>query len=148
MDDKGKQTAPSAALRGWVRRARADCYMSLRELEAIADRIDAELVELPKSADGEYIHVGDVVYLDDGRKAEVRRIQLSERENSICFDVCGDFFSLWPENLTHTAPDSFERIADELDAWCNRVDVDGDACGKPRVLAERIRKLAKEQGDE
>ena len=112
-------------------------------------RIDAELVELPKSADGAPIHVGDTVYLDDGRKAEVRRIQLSERENSICFDVCGDFFSLWPENLTHTAPDSLERIADELEAWCDRVDVDGDACDKPRALAERIRKLAaKEQTNE
>ena len=37
-------------------------------IEAIADRIDAELaeryVELPKDADGEYIHVGDV--LTDG----------------------------------------------------------------------------------
>jgi hypothetical protein len=111
------------------------------ELRALADRIDRELVELPRDADGAPIHVGDTVYLDDGRKAEVRRIQLSERENSICFDVCGDFFSLWPEHLTHTAPDSFERIADELDAWCDRVDVDGDACEKPRALAERIRKL-------
>ena len=88
------------------------------------------------------------MYLDDGRKAEVRRIQLSERENSIHFDVCGDFFSFWPEHLTHTAPDSFERIADELVAWCNSVDVDGDACDKPRDIADRIRKLAKEQGDE
>lgn len=111
-------------------------------LYALADRIDAEMVELPRDRDGVPIHVGDTVYLDDGRKAEVRRIQLSEREDSICFDVCGDFFSFWPEHLTHTAPDSFERIADELDAWCDRVDVDGDACDKPRDLADRIRKLA------
>ena len=108
----------------------------------LADRIDAEMVELPKDADGVPIHVGDTVYLDDGRKAEVRRIQLSERENSICFDVCGDFFSLWPEHLTHTAPDSFERIAEELEAWCDRVDVDGDACDVPRDIVERIRRLA------
>jgi hypothetical protein len=118
------------------------------ELRALADRIDSEMVELPRDADGAPIHVGDTVYLDDGRKAEVRRIQLSERENSICFDVCGDFFSLWPEHLTHTAPDSFERIADELDAWCDLVDVDGDACEKPRGIAERIRKLTKEQTNE
>ena len=120
----------------------------IAELRRIADRIDAELVELPKDADGVPIHVGDTVYLKDGRKAEVRRIQISERENSICFDVCGDFFSLWPENLTHTAHDSFERIADELEAWCDRADVDGDACDKPRDLADRIRKLAKEQANE
>ena len=107
-----------------------------------ADLIDHEMVELPKDKDGRPIHVGDTVYLDDGRKAEVRRIQLSERENSICFDVCGDFFSFWPEHLTHTAPDSFERIADELEAWCDSVDVDGDACDVPRDLAKRIRRLA------
>lgn len=113
-------------------------------LYALANRVDNEMVKLPKDRDGVPIHVGDTVYLDDGRKAEVRRIQLSERENSIHFDVCGDFFSFWPEHLTHTAHDSFERIADELDAWCNSVDVDGDACDKPRDIVERIRKLAKE----
>ena len=133
-------------IRDFVKRSYEDEYMDPKELLAIADRVDRELVELPKSADGEYIHVGDTVYLDDGRKAEVRRIQLSERENSICFDVCGDFFSFWPEHLTHTRPDSFERIADELVAWCDRVDVDGDACEKPRDLVERIRKLAKREG--
>lgn len=61
MDDRSEQTAPSAALRGWVRRARTDCHMSLRELEAIADHIDRELVELPKDAHGEYIRVGDTL---------------------------------------------------------------------------------------
>ena len=33
---------------------------------AIADRIDAEMVELPKSADGETIHIGDVMEWDNG----------------------------------------------------------------------------------
>ena len=36
------------------------------------------------------------------------------------------------------------KISEELVEWCDRVDVDGDACGKPRNLVERIRKLAKE----
>lgn len=35
----------------------------------IANRIDSEMVELPKTADGVPIHVGDTVYLDDVRKA-------------------------------------------------------------------------------
>ena len=39
-------------------------------------------------------------------------------------------------------PDSLDRIADELEKWCDHVDVDGDACGKPRALVERIRRLA------
>lgn len=33
------------------------------ELLALADRIDAEMVELPKDRDGAPIHVGDTVYL-------------------------------------------------------------------------------------
>lgn len=36
------------------------------------------------------------------------------------------------------------KISEELVEWCNSVDVDGDACDTPRVLADRIRKLAKE----
>ena len=58
------------------------------KLGALIERVDAELVELLKDADGIPIHLGDTVYLDDGRKAEVRRIQLSERGNIIVFTVC------------------------------------------------------------
>lgn len=50
-----------------------------------------------------------------------------------------------PDVLTHERPDSWERIADELDAWCDRVDVDRDACGEPRELARRIRRLAERE---
>ena len=110
--------------------------------------IDEHYQLLPKDRDGVPIHVGDTVYLDDGRKAEVRRIQLSERENSICFDVCGDFFSLWPENLTHTAPDSFERIADELDNFADANYASGLLKQGIKDFAERIHKLAKEQTNE
>lgn len=43
----------------------------------------------------------------------------------------------------HTKPaDTPASLADELEAWCDAVDVDGDACDKPRALAERIRRLA------
>lgn len=36
---------PSARIREWVRRARADEHMDLRELDAIADELDAEVAE-------------------------------------------------------------------------------------------------------
>ena len=109
------------------------------ELRALADRIDAEMVELPKDRDGVPIHVGDTVYPDDGRKAEVARIQLSEREDSIGFTLCGDFFALWPEDLTHTRPDSLEHIARDLEDWA-----EGNISGSAQSFANRIRKLAKE----
>lgn len=37
--------SPSARIREWVRRARADEHMDLRELDAIADDLDAEVAE-------------------------------------------------------------------------------------------------------
>ena len=44
-------------------------------LYKLADRIDAEMVELPKSADGEYIHVGDVMeWCDSGETLTVEGI--------------------------------------------------------------------------
>lgn len=112
--------------------------------DELADRIDAEMMELPRDRDGSPIHVGDTVYLDDGRTAKVTRIQLSEREHSIGFTVCGDFFALWPEDLTHTRPDSLERIADELEDWSedNRINGDGEVFERARQFSDRIRKLA------
>lgn len=116
------------------------------ELRALADRIDAEMTELPCDKDGAPIHVGDTVYLDDGRKAEVNRIAFTRDKTSIDLWMCdkGSFlFSAAQRDITHTAPDSWERIANELDAW-----VDRPASYKEHkefhTFAERIRKLAKE----
>ena len=155
MDDESEQKAPSAALRGWVRRARADCHMSLRELDAIADKIDNELVELPKDADGVPIHVGDTVYetLDDEEGSAVKSITLYEDGTSAVTTLLrGIKACVSPADLTHTSPDSLESIASGLD------DMVDDMLGQDTVItstlselrdfADRIRKLAKEQGDE
>ena len=53
-------------IRDFVKRSYEDEYMDPKELLALADRIDRELVELPKDADGEYIHIGDVMEWDNG----------------------------------------------------------------------------------
>ena len=75
MDEKNEQKTTSAALRDWTRRARADGLMDLSELDAITDRIDAEMVELPKDGDGEYIHIGDVMeWCDSGETLTVEGI--------------------------------------------------------------------------
>lgn len=117
---------------------------SFDKLCALADRIDAELVELPLDRDGASIHVGDTVYLKDGRKAEVTRIDLMPTNTCIVYwtsdkkDV-----AYLPSAISHKQTDSFERIADELDAW-----VDRPASYKEHkefhTFADRIRKLAKE----
>lgn len=134
-------------IRDFVKRSYEDEYMDPKELLTIADRVKRETVELPRDKDWVPIHVGDKVYLEDGRKAEVSRIILGQKKTSIDLWMCdkGCFlFSVAQRDITHTAPDSLERIADELVEWCNSVDVYGDVCEKPRDLVERIRKLAKE----
>ena len=113
---------------------------------SVADRIDREMVELPRDRDGVPIHVGDTVYLDNGSKADVESIQFNQDENSVVFIVRGRGF--FPTSLTHKRPDSLGRIADELDEWrvaasedCRIKAIDEDIV---RDLAERSRKLAKE----
>lgn len=130
----------SDEIRSFVKRSYADEHMDPRELLAIADRADRELVELPKDADGVPIHVGDTVYgCISGRKSQATGLRLEDAWVILTNHGFGE-----PHIFTHSSPDSWERIADELDAWCDRVDVDGDACDRPRDLADRIRKLAKE----
>lgn len=66
-------------------RRQANCIRSLNskthtykdpcKIERLADRIDAEMVELPKDADGEYIHIGDVMeWCDSGETLTVEGI--------------------------------------------------------------------------
>lgn len=122
-------------------------------LHAIADRIDAEMAELPRGKDGEPINVGDVVYGEDGRAWRVRGVTIGEKSQAHPDHViratsdAGEWRYLKPEWLTHGRPDSWGRIADELDAWCDRADAGGRACDEPRSFAVRIRRLAEREGD-
>lgn len=130
---------------GYFEQRNGDCEW----FHAIADRIDAELVELPKDADGVPIHVGDTVYLKDGRKYHVSRVNIVRDHTSIDVHPCGTgrlFLSIEPTRFTHTAPDSWERIADELDEQAGSLTKDGYTWQEDAIhdFADRIRKLAKE----
>lgn len=119
--------------------------IQISDLKHMAKRIDAEMVELPKDADGVPIHVGDTVWgCISGMQMAVRQLRLTDRW-TISTDTG---FAPKASAVAHARHDSFERIADELEAWCDGTDVDGDACGKPRDLAVRIRKLAKKEGEQ
>lgn len=138
----------SDEIRKWCDNADVDGAACV-ELYALADRIDREMVELPKDKDGEPINLGDEVYLD-GKNGHVTRIDY--RIDNECYVIfwSGSECIVCTETelaeLTHNRPDSLVRIADDLDEWCGSVDVDGDVCGKPRELADRIRKLAEKEG--
>ncbi len=135
-------------IREFVRRSYADEHMDPKELLALADRVDAELVELPRDRDGVPIHVGDTVYLDDGHMAKVVRIELMQTKSCIdCWVSGGKSVGYLPSGISHKPADSWEHIANELEAWCDDADVDGDACEKPRDIVERIRKLAAKEDE-
>jgi hypothetical protein len=140
----------SDEIRVWCDR-KCGCYIDgdvRDELYALADRIDRETVELPKDADGEVIHVMDTLYdVNSGSQMQVRSMTI-DRSWMITTDV---WCTYAPSTVTHTRPDSLERIADELDEWrvaascdCRIKAIDEDIV---HDLAERIRKLAKEDGE-
>lgn len=115
------------------------------ELRAFAARLDREMVELPKDRDGVPIHVGDTVYLDDGRKAIVMRISIGTNDDSVISLLAnGNKLARIPWYISHKRPDSRETIADELDWMVDAANHADDTCGRLADLAERIRKLAKE----
>lgn len=119
------------------------------ELRALADRIGAEMVELPRDEGGVPIHIGDTVYDLNGDRKMVRSLRLYNEEKHawmIVEDRWG--VEMLPGELTHERPDSLERIADELDDWSedNRVNGNHETFSRARDFADRIRKLAKEEG--
>lgn len=82
------------------------------ELRVIADRIDHEMVELPKDAEGEPIHIDDVVYSKLGAAWTV--IGLPIFKTGWRVEVDNNLFYCVPENLTHKKPepaDSWEKLA-------------------------------------
>lgn len=114
------------------------------ELRELADRIDAEMVELPLDMDGVPIHIGDTAYLYNGFKAKVKSIEFNQGEQTVIFTVgCNGFYP--PSAFTHTRPDSLVRIADEIEKLSmNPIGISGQTLAE---WADRISKLAKEERD-
>lgn len=142
----------SDGIRKWCDLSEADS-IPCDELRELADRIDREMVELPKDRGGEVIHVGDMVYRDDVGNLEVRGINLMRHAVTVeCECPDGTACIVFPTGIIHIRTDSLEQIADELEGaekWC---DQNGDygtgisSIGSPTLheWADRIRKLAKE----
>lgn len=138
--------------------------VAYRQLLCIANRIDREMVELPKDADGKPIRVGDVLYSSGN---EFRVVNITVKANEVCVAVYADdgTFCPWvnpkylsrknPEPLEPEPADSLERIADELEAaegWCDQnglyaTDIVSISVQKLSEWSDRIRKLAKKEGE-
>lgn len=138
----------SDELREWASHAMVNKRADVRELSALADRIDAEMMELPRDRDGVPIHVGDVVVVwgcISGTKMVIHEIRLADR-----WVISTDTgFIPKASAVTHVRPDSWERIADELDEQAGSLTKDGYTWQEDAIhdFADRIRKLAKREGE-
>ncbi len=131
-------------IRDFVKRSYEDEYMDPKELLALADRVNAEMVELPLSADRKIWTGREECFWIEARGGAWSRhslcsLDLIDGSRWYVRDTGGlgyEAGAAW-----HERPDSFERIADELDAW-----VDRPASYKEHkefhTFADRIRKLA------
>lgn len=138
----------SGEIREWVRRARADEHMDMRELDALADRIDTEMVELPLSADGKIWSGREVFFWTDAEQEGSRSFGCIALNHGKWYVEDIDCMEFPAESVWIERPDSFERIADELEG----LSVDSTISDVSLVsacaldLAKRIRKLAKMGG--
>lgn len=131
----------SDEMREWAGLLKCSAYTNTtaEKISALADRIDAEMIELPRDADGKPIHVGETMYGLRGRGRMVVSLRLYGEEDPTWMVNIGTDACVHPSCLAHELQDSLERIADEIE----KADVDG--CTD---WADRIRKFAKERRDE
>lgn len=131
----------SDEIRHFVERSYKDEHMDPRELLALADRVDRETMPRPRAADGEPVVEGEALYDGDGNEWAVSDLMATFTVVAKDNRTAGGERAV--RTLAHRRPDSLERIADELDDFKL-----GRSLEDLRSIAERIRKLAKERGDE
>lgn len=131
----------SDEIREFVRRSYADEHMDPKELLALADRVDRETMPRPRAADGEPVVEGETLYDGDGNEWAVSDLTatftvVAKGDVPAVIEPAGRTFA-------HRRPDSLEAIAGELDDFKL-----GRSLEDLRSIADRIRELTKERGDE
>lgn len=104
------------------------------KLRELADRIDREMVELPKDADGEPIRINDVVYGNSGIALTVVGLLMSKRGWRI--DLSDIPFYSIPGKLTHKESepdDSWEKLKEDAKRLtCDYAHAPRVGCGIPK----------------
>ena len=136
-----------------LRKHAADDYIASRYgedkwLSAIADRIDSEMIELPKDKDGVPIHVDDLVYLENGLMSRVTEIDIKYGGEAIEVFDGSKHVACHPSGISHTRSDSLERIADDLDEVVDAAGQADDMCEMLANFADRIRRLAEKEDNQ
>ena len=118
------------------------------ELYELADRIDREMVELPKDRSGVPINVGDTVYSPNGD--EFCAVEIIHTAEGICVKCKASdatFYRFFPCDISHERLDSWKRIANELEGLSVDSSDNYYVSTHCLKLADRIRKMAKEEGN-
>lgn len=129
-----------------------DILCTTATLYTLADRIDRELVELPKSADGKIWTGRESCFWTGAEQEGYHQFDSLTLRNGTWFveDILNTTYTA--ESVSYERPDSFELIANEMDEFVD--DTPGidtfyaSTASRLRDFAYRIRKLAKEQGNE
>lgn len=125
----------------------ANCHTcNYHELHTLADRIDSEMVELPKSADGQIWTGREVCFwIDEGDEFRYHRFDNLVRKDGKWYveDIDGARYEA--KFAWYECPDSWERIADAVDEIVDSFDSTDDRCEKLADIANRIRKLAEKE---
>jgi hypothetical protein len=138
----------SDKIRKWCGTCRDSCIDEddCDGLRDLADRVDAETVELPKSADGKIWTGREVCFWTGATEGDWHDFNsLVYINGKWCVE--DKHWQRYPAaSAWYERPDSLERIADELDEMVDAADSADDRCEKLADLAERIRRLAAKEG--
>lgn len=134
---------------GRIRYLDSDSIFTSNWFRDLADRIDDEMVELPKDCEGKPIHPGDIEYRTNGDICEIYTIEINGGGAYVTAMVGGgtdhaDVVDLDPRKLTHTMPDSLERIVSDIADFGIDSDIDNATRAFLVKIQGRICKLAKE----
>lgn len=119
--------------------------MDPRELLALADRVDRETMERPRAADGEPVFGGETLYDGEGNELTVVDVTASFTVTPAGGGRHGTKAAR--KTLTHRRPDSLEAIAGELDDLSESGEMADETGTDMRMLAARIRKIARGRDD-
>lgn len=105
----------SDAIREWCDETDVDLN-ACTDLRVLANRIDCEMVELPKDADSEPIRIGDILY---SRGNECRVVSITVKADEACVGVHTDegvfLPSVNPKYLSRKNPEPLEP--EPADSW-------------------------------
>ena len=108
----------------------------------LADRMDDEMVELPRSADGRIWTGREVCFWTRAGYHNFGCVSLRD-DKWYVEDVYGMNYNA--ESVWYERPDSLECIAAELDELVDASRPADDVCEKLADLADRIRRLAEKE---